>query len=341
MVRGVYVGLEPGQSELGKAGSLESVSLRWVQMHDVLEKEDRGRRSPSMDLSSNAPAASEELGAYGTKRGIWIDIQYENAECTGMLLPDLSDEDERELPGQTWAAPGGKLEPTRFVQLPLLLLRMPTALKNIVIEWLASAFDCRISSLTLGTRSLVGILEKWLADAVMPSRGVAGKDIVLTLGFSLPQIQESTPEDDEEEPEKIPMGIRSMDVTISPVDVQKFLETGEAMAQERRQKNPTPWAGDAKTRKWLAGGNDDDGWDWKEGREASQPFVDAVARYLDNHLALNLFHPCVRVIKVATPGFVLTESRIKVFGTEEAGAVRSLLGDVTARSRGPELPSVF
>ncbi|KAL2107600.1 hypothetical protein VUR80DRAFT_5016 [Thermomyces stellatus] len=342
VVRGVYVGLEPGQSELGKAGSLESVSLRWVEMRYVLDKDDRDRRSPSMDLSSNALAGDERLGAYGTKRGIWIDIQYENAECTGMLLPDLSGEDERELPDQTWAAHGGKVDQTRFLQLPLLLLRMPPALKNIVIEWLASAFDCRISSLTLGTCSLVSILEKWLANAVMPSRGVGGKDIVLTLGFSLPQLQEPTPEDDDEEEQtNVPVGIRSMDVAISPGDVQKFLEAGEAMAQEREQTNPRPWTGDAKTRKWLAGGNDDDGWAWKTASEASQPFVDAVARYLDNHLALNLFHPCVKVIKVATPGFVLTESRVKVFGTEEAGAVRALLGHVTARSRGPELASVF
>lgn len=343
VVRGVYVGLEPGQGELGKAGSLESVAFRWVQMRDVLSKDDRGRRSPSMDLGSDAPAGNDGLGVYATKRGIWIDIQYENAECTGMLLPDLSDEGDRILPGQTWTAPGGQVDQARFVQLPVLLLRMPAPMKNIVIEWLASAFDCRISALSLGTRSLVAILESWLADAVMPSSGASGKDIVLTLGFSLPQLQELAA-DDEDEQEKFTLGIRSMDVTIAPGDVQRFLETGDAISNEREQTGPVPWTGDAKTRKWLAGGSDDDGWGWK--REAgsdkgSQPFVDAVARYLDRHLALNLFHPCVRVIKVATPGFVLTESRIKVFGTEEPGAARGLLGDVTARSRGPELASVF
>lgn len=348
VVRGVYVGLEPGQGELGKAGSLEGVALRWVSMAHVLEKEEHERRERSMDLSSNAPAGGEGLGAYAAKRGIWIDIQYENAECTGILLPDLSGEDEKDLLAQTWAARGGKVDQSRFVQLPLLLLRMPAALKSIVIEWLSSAFDCRISSLTLGTRSLVGTLERWLADAVLPSGGVSGKDIVLTLGFSLPQLQAPAPDgdneddDDVEEPEKVPVGLRSLDVTIPGGDVQRFLEAGEAMAAEPQQTRPTPWAGDAKSRKWLAGGNDDDGWAWKvDGGAMRQPFVDAVARYLDGHLALNLFHPSVRITKVATPGFVLTESRVKIFATEEVGSARALLGDVTARSRGPEISNVF
>lgn len=351
MVRGVYVGLEPGQAELGKAGSLESVALRWVRMGDILSQEHQDRRSPSHDLSSNAPLDSAGLGPYATKKAIWIDIQYENAECTGMLLPNLSSEDDRDLPNQTWAASGGQIVPEHFLQLPLLLLRMPAPLKTIVIEWLCSAFDCRISSLTLGTRSLVSILETWLRDAVFPSRGVAGKDVVLTLGFSLPQLQESTAED--EEPEKVSVGVRSLDITIAASDVQRFIKAGEAMAHEPNQTGPTPWTGDAKTRKWLSGNNDDDGWAWKQPQrqpqnqnqetdgDAPQPFVDAVARYLDRHLALNLFHPSVRVQKVATPGFVLTESRVKVFGTEDARSVRVLLGDVTGRSLGPELASVF
>lgn len=325
-------------------------------MRDILSKEDQDRRSPSHDLSSNAPVDNAGLGTYANKKAIWIDIQYENAECTGMLLPNLSTEDDLDLPNQTWAASSGQVVPEHFLQLPLLLLRMPAPLKTIVIEWLCSVFDCRVTSLTLGTRSLVSILETWLRDAVFPSRGAAGKDIVLTLGFSLPQLQEA-PEDDDEEPEKVQVGIRSLDITIAAADVQRFIEAGEAMADESTQAEPTPWTGDAKTRKRLAGGNDEDGWSWKRPQnqrqtrsqiedpgadeEVKQPFVDAVARYLHSHLALNLFHPSVRVQKVATPGFVLTESRVKVFGTEDARTVRVLLGNVTARSLGPELANVF
>ncbi|SPO01468.1 uncharacterized protein DNG_04141 [Cephalotrichum gorgonifer] len=346
VVRGVYVGLDPGQGELGKAGSLESVSLRWIQIRDLFSKTDHDRRSPS--LGSDAPVGIDALGALASKRGIWIDIQYENAECTGVLLPDLSEEDDRALPDQTWAASsaGGQVDPSHFVQLPLLLLRMPTPLKNIVVDWLASAFDCRINSLTLGTRSLVSILEMWLRDAALPSRGVSGKEIVLTIGFSLPQPRDAAEVDEDEEAvEKVQMGIRSIDVTIAPGDVQRFVRAGKAIALESDQTRPTLWTGDAKTRKWLAGGNDDDGWGWKQDERrdgvSPQPFMDAVARYLDHHLALNLFHPCVRITKVASPGFVLTESRVKVFETEDAKSVGALLGDVTARSMGSDLPSVF
>ena len=43
------------------------------------------------------------------------------------------------------------------------------------------------------------------------------------------------------------------------------------------------------------------------------PFAEALRAYLDRHLALDLFHPGVRVLKIAGDGFSLAEGRVKLF----------------------------
>ncbi|PKS05960.1 hypothetical protein jhhlp_007793 [Lomentospora prolificans] len=361
VVRGVYVGLDPTQSEIGNAGSLESVKLHWVRVSDVISQIDPDRRPPSRDLSSDAPD-NDGIGLLGMRRGIWIDIRYENAACTGMLLPDLSSEEEKDIPEQTWVETKGKkrgraseVDPSHFLQLPLLLLRMPTPLKKIVTEWLSGVFDCHISPLSLGTRSLVRIWETWLKTATVPETGPKAKEVVVTLGFSLPHLADEIPdgvqEDDEDEeglPRGLQQGLRSIDISIQPDDISQFVLAGEAIAENRDAAGPKPWMGDARTRKILAGGHEDDGWAWKaedsgtgDSADDEQPFIDALAFYLDEHLALNLFHPSVRVTRISSPGFVLTDSRIKVFETTDAKAVCNLLADVTRRSLGTELPQVF
>ena len=367
VVRGVYIGLDPTHTgELGQAGSLESVNLRWVRVSDVISKIDLDRRPPSRDLSSDAPLESGDgLGVLGMRRGIWIDIQYENAACTGMLLPDLSSrEDERDglqEQEQMWASEGRKtrskrkngVDPSHFLHLPLLLLRMPTPLKNIVVEWLSGVFDCRVGPLSLGTRCLVQVWETWLRTALVPDRAALAKEVVITLGFSLPHLEEEVTvgengeeDEDGDQPKgkSVQQGLRTLEISIEPGDIENFVRAGEKIAEDKIKPQPRPWTGDARTRKILAGGHDEDGWSWKTGDEADQqqqPFIDALAYYLDHHLALNLFHPSVRITKIASPGFVLTDSRIKVFDTTDAESVCHLLADITKRSLGPELPRVF
>ena len=45
--------------------------------------------------------------------------------------------------------------------------------------------------------------------------------------------------------------------------------------------------------------------------------MEALAHHLDHHMALNLFHPGVRVTQVSCGGFVLSQSRIKVVKTAD------------------------
>ncbi|RYP70217.1 hypothetical protein DL771_005604 [Monosporascus sp. 5C6A] len=88
----------------------------------------------------------------------------------------------------------------------------------------------------------------------------------------------------------------------------------------------------------LAGGRDDEGWEWRnplgswsnpdspavdetgagggqQRQEEQQPFTEALASYLSAHLALDLFHPGVRVQRIACAGFVVAEGgRVRISG---------------------------
>ncbi|CAI4213113.1 unnamed protein product [Parascedosporium putredinis] len=331
VVRGVHVGLDTAQSEIGRAGSLESVNLRWIRVNDFLTSHS-DRRSPSPDLGADEPDRDEGLGPSG---------------CGGASGSIYGKKRARE----------GDLDPSHFLRLPLLLLRMPTSLKNVVTEWLSGVFDCHISPLSLGTRGLVRIWETWLKSVPLPTQGPAAKEVVITLGFSLPHLADEPADgtsDNEQRdgndnvPRGVQQGLRSIDITMQPEDISRFVEAGLRIAQNRTAAGPKPWVGDARTRRILAGGHEQDGWAWKTeagqtGDEADdeQPFVDALALYLDTHLALNLFHPSVRVTKIASSGFVLTGSRLKVSKTKETKAVCRLLADITRTSLGTEVAQMF
>lgn len=96
-----------------------------------------------------------------------------------------------------------------------------------------------------------------------------------------------------------------------------------------------------RRRRRLGGGRDEEGWAWRQtspqhhhhhsthqddetsntnndnndnGIETiPQPFTDALATYLDHHLALDIFHPGVRVLRVVCDAFALSEGRVKIF----------------------------
>ena len=65
---------------------------------------------------------------------------------------------------------------------------------------------------------------------------------------------------------------------------------------------------------------------------------------MSEHLAVNLFHPGVRVVKIACGGFSMSESRLKVFAPVDSqdgesgvakhkSAVLELLGALVEKSR--------
>ncbi|KAK4446888.1 kinetochore complex Sim4 subunit Fta1-domain-containing protein [Podospora aff. communis PSN243] len=208
-----------------------------------------------------------------------------------------------------------------FLRMPLLLMRMPVPLKGVMAEFLATEFDCRVSALRLGTRSMVRSWEGWIRTAGLPTKGPLAKDVVVTLGFYIPPKEGVEDADEEEEEEGSgQMGLKSIDVFIPAAELRKFVDAGAEFWRTKPKGTAATWEEDAAKRRKLAGRLHEEGWEWRQkrtGDEVSaleeQHFTEALGRYIDKHLGLNLFHPGVRIIKIACGGFVMSEGRIKVF----------------------------
>lgn len=340
VVRGVEVGLDRGADDavMRRAGALELVSMGWVRLESLL-----GRYVPGED---EAAAEVREAPSPGKKRALQISLQYENTECAALLLPGTNSPARPEdyapsypatptsinSPSSARASDGG------FLNFPLFLLRMPAPLKSLIIDFVSRTFDCRISSLSLGTRSLVGTLERWVRDSKTPTRGPLSKDIVLTLGFYGPTVlqdqtqpkavSDETPiqDDDGGDPPRqtttTSVGVKALDVIVPNLELRRFFRAGEASEAKRRANDLRDIFGHAKRRK-LGGDKEEESWTWRrsgtcssQGEESirSQPFTEALAEYVWAHLALDIFHPAVRVTKIACGGFVLSDGRVKVFG---------------------------
>ncbi|KAF3766699.1 hypothetical protein M406DRAFT_337650 [Cryphonectria parasitica EP155] len=322
VVRGVEVGLDRAADDgaMRRAGALEVVAMGWVRLENLV-----GRYVGS-EGGGTPP---------GRRRALQISMQYENTECAALLLPTL-----QARPAAGVGRPGE--EDHDFLHLPLLLLRMPGPLKTVIIDFVSRTFDCRISSLSLGTRSLVGALERWISHAEKSATDRSTRDVSLTLGFYAPAVaqlhqgqrdegkgQDQTEGNEAEDgpPPATPLGIKSIDVIIPHTDLRRFLRVGRASEAERAEavgqaagKQHASGSVDvldtfgSVRRKRLGGGKDEESWAWRSWDSGlGQPFTEALGRYVWKHLALDMFHPAVRVTKIACEGFVLSESRVKIF----------------------------
>jgi len=334
-VRGVYVGLEGTDPELSRAGPLERVSITWVSVSDLLGGRDQEREA-SPELSSDAVVGDLD-GEIQGKKGLWVEVSYENVVYEALLLPALDDDAEEDEEDQSWgkgrtSSKGDEV----FLKLPLLLTRMNGELRTVFLDFLSTEFDCRASPLRLGTKSLVRIWERWIRDVKLEIR-MGGKDLAITLGFYDPPAPEDQDElqNDPDSNADQPLGLRTVDIILTHTDVQNFVTLGRNFKSIATANH---WSGLDRERRFLSGNNDEEGWAWREPKE--QPFMEALARYLDGHMGMDLFHPSVRITKVACGGFVLTEGRVKVFDGEKRG-VKNLLGDLARRGRGDSIRKVF
>lgn len=341
VVRGIQIGLESLETSSGQVGPLRYVKIRWFQPSDVLGDEDL----LGDDGTTKNPAADNP------QRGLWVEIRHENASYVALLLPGYSTQPGTDQEASSWAmTPGQTNDSTdvdldHFIPLPLLLLRMPQSLKNVIGDWLSTTFDCRVSKLSLGTKTLVSVWEKWIETAGISHKG---PDFVVTMAFNapLPKPNDAPSDSEEDTGAGTDAGLRSMSVAVSPQDLRRFVRAGETLGPEQMTSQQTAWNSNARERNRLAGGKADDGWAWRAKVTGDQPFTEALGRYMKHHLALNLFHPSVRVIQISCGGFVLGQSRLKIVKvgdiTEDlsraAWMFATQIGD---RIRGEGLPSVI
>ncbi|KAG8417970.1 hypothetical protein J3458_005418 [Metarhizium acridum] len=323
VVRGIQIGLESTDTPAGQVGSLRSVKIRWFHAQRLLDRDlfytEQDGGSGLTDTVMRRWNRLQET----YKRGLWIEIRHENAAYIALLLPGHPGtvKDRRSgTHGFTMQpdgnAPAAKINQDQFIHLPLLLLRMPQALKGVIGDWISTTFDCRVSKLNLGTRTLVTVWEDWIKTAGLPGKG---PDFAISLAFNAPiaKKEPSGPTESEDESDNDGMssdpGLRGMDITIAPQDLRRFFRRGEQSGELYRSSSSGPWENDIRERRRLAGGNADDGWGWRASQEPDEhPFTEALARYLDHHLALNMFHPSVRVVQISCGGFMLAQSRLKI-----------------------------
>lgn len=325
IIRGVQVAGSADGSLMSRSGILENVIINWISVQDFLADDNNYDRSQSHN---------------DTLKGLAIMIQYERASYVSILLPLIGDRNSRDsdftdtkwvslappAPFGTGAKKHTRESPTHSVHLPLLLMRMPAPLKVVVLEFLQVVFDTRVSTLRLGTRSLVQIWESWLrqSGADCEPGKIGNKDVAITLGFALSasnidEKEDSTDQDTMEDIEyesvradssPAKTGLKTLDFFLPSKEIKRWCEFGKNFMNK---KSLVHWSGDNMTRIALSGGKEEEGWGWRQEASSEQVFTEALAAYLHENLALDLFHPLVRIIKIACGGFVLTEERLKVF----------------------------
>lgn len=355
VVRGVEVGLDGDDGVMARAGALEAINLGWSTLGSVLGidpemmRENDGPVSrdlgsgirPTADSMLHDGATDGQLRRVASRQALHISIRYESALCTALLLPQLDEEEDGDLGGES-ATDVGRADmiheeppysdqpatPDHFRNLPLLLFRMPTPLRSVIIDFLSSTFDCRISPLRLGTQTLLTNLERWVAVSKLTGGPAAAKDVVLTLGFSMTISGKPDPKTDG--PQTAGLGLKSIDAILSPSELHKFRDVGmrsQPSDTSSRLKRKFVWREDGVKRRKVDAHIIEEGWDWRANmggqsdpatsRLASFPFTEALGTYFDEHLALNLFDSRTRILRVACGGFVMSESRLKLLSSSE------------------------
>ncbi|CAK7271111.1 hypothetical protein SEPCBS119000_004432 [Sporothrix epigloea] len=297
--RGIEFGLaEDRDSSMGNAGVLETVAIEWVSADKI--------------VATSQPA-------------LQMILQYENAQCVAILLP---------VPETPRTANGAAADPgDAFLSLPLLLLKMPTPLKAIVVRFLSTTFDSRIIALHLTSRDIIRSWESWASATALPTDGPIAKDVVVTLAFNLserrgvgisgekqlsedaagPTLAKSTvlTTGTSQSSESTDIGLRTIDVSIPNTDLGRFLKAGQHLESDSDDRR-------------------------------GAPFTTALALYLKSHLGLDLFNPAVEVARVACGGFVLSMNRVKIFGfsgsvsnpalNQHQSVIPQIFGDLVLRS---------
>ncbi|OBT49670.1 hypothetical protein VE04_09729 [Pseudogymnoascus sp. 24MN13] len=166
-LRGVRIGLDTSDVSLSRAGALRSVSMRplrspdgWAAVHAL---EDTG---------------IEEDGEGGEGWGVIIEITYEKATYTALLLRDIHNSPATTTTTTTEREGG-------FTHLPLLLTRLPPPLRTTLLDFLATRFDTRASPMHLPSDFLKNALGGYM-DALGEGGGdVRGavREVVISLAF--------------------------------------------------------------------------------------------------------------------------------------------------------------
>lgn len=165
-----------------------------------------------------------------------------------------------------------------FEHFPLLMTRMTGALRDALIYYLENTFDARASSLRLSSTQISSKFESYLKDVSQEEDGSR-----LQSAERIRAIRNIVKETEVFIGFKIASdsgALRNLEVHLTREDIPKLLSRGASISNE--QSN-------------------------------NAPFIQALSAYLKGHLALNLKHDGVQIVRIACGAFVLgAEGKIKL-----------------------------
>ena len=190
--------------------------------------------------------------------GIHIELEYETKISTAFLLRSYL-VTRPEIPGETY--------------LPPLLTRMPSTVRDVLIDYLTSAFDVHIEPMRLSSHFLENVLERLLETAGTHERHIFEpqvKGIQLVVGFKA----------------LIAPNMGNLSVDIKREDVPAFLNRGKAMT--RKQEHD-------------------------KYRSRSGSFMCSMRDYIKEQTVLDTKHSLVKILRLTCRGCVLVaDGKLKV-----------------------------
>ncbi|QSZ34427.1 hypothetical protein DSL72_006019 [Monilinia vaccinii-corymbosi] len=253
VLRGVRVGLGSEDETLARVGALQTVVWKVFKVESDWAVED-----------TTGDALDESVSETTHNRGILVEINYEKANYTAILLRGTPEDD---VDDSTFLS---SHQESKFLRLPLILTRMPLSLKETFIQYICRTFDTRVSALKLEGKDLTEAFEQYTSnsvneDATMEERQVGIqkiiKEIQISVGFDIPGGSAA---------------LKTIDIHIAREDLPRMLARGKKITRD------------------------------------GSPFMAALKRYIKAHLALDLGHEKVKIVKIACGAFVLGEGRLKL-----------------------------
>ncbi|KAI9669464.1 MAG: hypothetical protein M1817_004689 [Caeruleum heppii] len=219
---------------LSKVGGL--VDVTWRVLGEDGREEDGREEDDGEEGRGEERRRREERRA----KGISIRIVYERAGYDAFLLrssarsslrrrhreTSLSSDEDSDSDSDE-EAPTSRTS-TTTTHLPLLLLHLPSPLRLTLLDYLSTTFDCYFAPLRLPSAFLVHTLETYLSDlhfspSPSPDRTTTMTSTLhLTLTFPNADVDRL---------------LRTLDLSVAPQDVSRFLSEGEKILSRRPNTN--------------------------------------------------------------------------------------------------------
>ncbi|KAF2089656.1 hypothetical protein K490DRAFT_37031 [Saccharata proteae CBS 121410] len=264
-LRGVDVGFGSVDDNLKNAGALESCT--WELLGDEESWNAIQKAIADEAEAGDADGGPSDLPVVSAKeaRGVHVQLRYQKITYRALLLRDPDNDDTRKERG--------------FLSLPLLLVRMPTALRTTFLDYITTTFDTRMSPLRLPSSFCSSSFESLLAHLSASEHNIPNTVKAVQIQLSFPRLR--TPDNHT---------LRSIDITLTREDIPLFLSNGEELLAWNSSLIPSPDSAQTAS------------------RTITGPFTAALSHYLSGHLALSLESPDVEMSKISCGVFYLADS---------------------------------